>query len=94
VHLLVGASPLRQEALRTLHAEQAQDEDTRSGFYVNTNDNNGAKQYVLVRSWPLGSHAASACRTCRRVLVRFCPLGSHAASACRTCRHVLTGRMA
>lgn len=33
-----------------LKGEQEADEETRSGFYVNTNSNTGAKQYVLVRA--------------------------------------------
>ena len=32
-----------------LHEEHAADEDTRSGFFVNTVDHTGVKQYVLVR---------------------------------------------
>ena len=38
-----------QEALKRLHEDQAEDDDTRSGFYVNTSDHTGRKLFVLVR---------------------------------------------
>ena len=38
-----------QEALRRYKEEVAADPDTDSGFYYNTNEAFGTKQYVLVR---------------------------------------------
>lgn len=41
-----------QDALRRYKEEVAADPDTDSGFYYNTNEAFGTRQYVLVRSFP------------------------------------------
>lgn len=49
LHGLKGGVWGLQEALKRLHEDQADDGDTRSGFYVNTSDHTGRQLFVLVR---------------------------------------------
>ena len=53
-----------QEALTRLHEDQADDGDTRSGFYVNTSDHTGRQFFVLVRPVPARAQRRDGSSTC------------------------------